>query len=113
LSQQQQAVVDADHLQHRALLAVAGSGKTEVLVQAALRGFQQGKNVLLLTKITSVTEEIKSRLREYDPTVRLVKAAPASAGRYPSCLRLLHLWAMPINHLTSCIASMPGWPWSA
>jgi hypothetical protein len=39
LSSEQQKVVDADCLQHRVLIAVAGSGKTEVLVQAALKAF--------------------------------------------------------------------------
>ena len=69
LSSEQLAVLEADHQQHRVLIAVAGSGKTEVLVQAALKAFAAGKNVLLLTKVSSVTVEITNRLQAYNPQV--------------------------------------------
>ncbi|KAI9012406.1 P-loop containing nucleoside triphosphate hydrolase protein [Hyaloraphidium curvatum] len=52
---------------HRVVWAVAGSGKTEVLVKAGLRAAAGGSNVLVLTKISSVTEEIRSRLRRDAP----------------------------------------------
>jgi len=105
LSPQQRAAVD-DPAPHRVVWAVAGSGKTETLVAAALRELYGprppraaaaaaatdpgaatpaatasptaataalapgGGSVLILTKISSVTEEVLGRLRRDAPALR-------------------------------------------
>ncbi|GFH09532.1 hypothetical protein HaLaN_04697 [Haematococcus lacustris] len=61
LSQLQQDIVD-DPARAKLIQAVAGSGKTEVLVQIALKAAREGTNVLFVTKVSSVTFEIVNRL---------------------------------------------------
>jgi hypothetical protein len=69
----EQAAFVASGAQHRLLVAVAGSGKTEALVRAALAARAAGSNVVVATKVSSVTAEIRQRLGELLPE--------ASAGR--------------------------------
>lgn len=66
-SSQREVVLSND--KHRLLSAVAGSGKTEVLVCAGIKAFLESKNVIILTKISSVTDEIKERIQKYLPWV--------------------------------------------
>ncbi|KAJ9517475.1 hypothetical protein QJQ45_024952 [Haematococcus lacustris] len=64
LSQLQQDIVD-DPARAKVIQAVAGSGKTEVLVQNALKAAREGTNVLFVTKVHSVTFEIMKRLKAH------------------------------------------------
>ncbi|KAJ9506865.1 hypothetical protein QJQ45_024930, partial [Haematococcus lacustris] len=64
LSQQQQDLVN-DPARAKLIQAVAGSGKTEVLVHIALKAAREGTNVLFVTKVSSVTFEIMNRLKSH------------------------------------------------
>ncbi|KAJ9517276.1 hypothetical protein QJQ45_009184 [Haematococcus lacustris] len=64
LSQLQQDIVD-DPARAKLIRAVAGSGKTEVLVHIALKAAREGTNVLFVTKVRSVTFEIMKRLKAH------------------------------------------------
>ncbi|GFH14760.1 UvrD/REP helicase N-terminal domain [Haematococcus lacustris] len=66
-------IVD-DPARAKLIQAVAGSGKTEVLVQIALKAAQEGTNVLFVTKVNSVTFEIVNRLEAYLKIVGFAKS---------------------------------------
>jgi hypothetical protein len=69
LTPEQAAFVDSD-ARHRLLVAVAGSGKTEALVHAALAARAAGANVIVCTKVSSVTEEVVTRVTQLLPQAR-------------------------------------------
>ncbi|KAL6754256.1 hypothetical protein V8C86DRAFT_3101265 [Haematococcus lacustris] len=73
LSQLQQDIVD-DPARAKLIRAVAGSGKTEVLVHIALKAAREGTNVLFVTKVSSVTSEIVNRLMAYLEVAEFVKS---------------------------------------
>ena len=65
-TRQQQEFIDDDS-KHRILNGCAGSRKTSTLIQASKRSIDDGTNVIMLTKIGSVTREILSRvIHAYD-----------------------------------------------
>ncbi|KAL6754251.1 hypothetical protein V8C86DRAFT_2706480, partial [Haematococcus lacustris] len=64
LSPLQQDIVN-DPARAKVIQAVAGSGKTEVLVHIALKAAREGTNVLFVTKVSSVTFEIMNRLKSH------------------------------------------------
>jgi hypothetical protein len=69
--EQRQAVLDDSTYKH--INGCAGSRKTDTLVKCAIREMEQhNSSVLFLTKVSSVTEEIKARL-ERDMNVKINK----------------------------------------
>lgn len=94
LTIEQQVFIDDDN-QYKSLQGVAGSRKTNALIHSAIRSLRQGKNVLFLTKIGSVTREILSRVSR-DFGYQFLKKASH------------YLHSANANEATLCIANFDG-----
>lgn len=63
ISEEQRQIV-TDPARIKLVQGVAGSRKTDSLIKCGMHYLQQGKNVIFLTKISSVTDEITKRMKK-------------------------------------------------
>ena len=80
ISQEQQNIV-LDKSRIKLVNGCAGGRKTDTLIKCGIHYMTQGKNVIFLTKISSVTDEITQRM-ERDYNLSFTKSASHFMGQY-------------------------------
>jgi thymidine kinase len=80
VSEEQKQIV-TDNARIKLVNGVAGSGKSSTLIKCGIRYLAEGKNVIFLTKISSVTDELTKRMyRDYG--IVFNKSASHFLGQY-------------------------------
>ena len=80
VSEQQKNIVLDDH-RIKLVNGCAGSGKSATLIKCGIHYMSMGKNVIFLTKISSVTDELTKRMKR-DYNIHFTKSASHFTGEY-------------------------------
>lgn len=80
VSEEQKQIV-TDNARIKLINGAAGSGKSSTLIKCGIRHLAEGKNVIFLTKISSVTDELTKRMTK-DYGIVFNKSASHFLGQY-------------------------------
>lgn len=80
VSEEQKQIV-TDNARIKLVNGVAGAGKSSTLIKCGIRYLSEGKNVIFLTKISSVTDELTKRMNR-DYGITFTKSASHFMGQY-------------------------------
>ena len=80
ISEEQKKIV-CDKTKIKLVNGAAGGRKTDTLIKCGIKYMLEGKNVIFLTKISSVTDEITKRMSK-DYKIKFEKSASHFIGQY-------------------------------